>query len=347
MHPISVPPGTCWGFDMPDPLLNTVERYLEAAGRENTRRSYATAVRHFEIDWGGHLPATADSVARYLATYAGKLSVNTLKSRLAGLARWHIDFGFVDPTRAPLVRRTLKGIQSIHAVEEKQAEPLQLSELSRVLSGLEEAGAVAREGTNHAKALCHLRDRALIALGFWRGFRGDELTRLQVEHVRVVPGQGMTLFLPRTKGDRQNEGTTYKVPLLSRCCPVVATQDWIRAAALERGPQFRKVDRWSNISDAGLHPNSIIRVLRNAFALADLESPEAYSGHSLRRGFATWADANGWSVKALMEYVGWKDANSAMRYLEGTDAFAQKRIEAAFATGADAPLALADTAEER
>jgi integrase len=315
--------------------MSIVERYIEAGTRENTRRSYASAVRHFETEWGGHLPATADAVARYLAAYAGKLSINTLKSRLAGLARWHADFGFFDPTHAPLVRQTLKGIQAVHAVEEKQAEPLQLSELARVLSSLEAAIVVAENRTFRAKNLCHLRDRALIALGFWRGFRGDELTRLQVEHIRIVLGQGMTLFLPRTKGDRRNEGTTFKVPSLSRCCPVAATQDWLQAASLDRGPLFRKVDRWSRVSETGLHPNSVIRVLRRAFALAGLPTPNAYSGHSLRRGFASWADANGWSVKALMEYVGWKDANSAMRYLEGNDAFAQKRIE--MTLGSDQP----------
>ena len=38
----------------------TLDRYLEAATRENTRRSYASALRHFEVEWGGHLPATSD-----------------------------------------------------------------------------------------------------------------------------------------------------------------------------------------------------------------------------------------------------------------------------------------------
>ena len=59
--------------------MTNVDRYLEAATRANTRRSYESATRHFEVEWGGHLPATADSVARYLADYAGKLVVNTLK----------------------------------------------------------------------------------------------------------------------------------------------------------------------------------------------------------------------------------------------------------------------------
>src|SRR3546814_4578261 len=43
-----------------DPPMSTVEQYLDAATRANTERAYAGATRHFEVDWGGHLPATAD-----------------------------------------------------------------------------------------------------------------------------------------------------------------------------------------------------------------------------------------------------------------------------------------------
>ena len=41
-----------------------VQQYLSAADRENTVRSYAAAIRHFEVDWKGLLPATIDTVAR-------------------------------------------------------------------------------------------------------------------------------------------------------------------------------------------------------------------------------------------------------------------------------------------
>lgn len=88
---------------------NDVGVYLAAATRENTRRSYQGAVRHFEVEWGGFLPATANSLARYLAHYAGSLAVNTLQQRMAALAQWHIDQGFPDPTKSPVVRKVLKG----------------------------------------------------------------------------------------------------------------------------------------------------------------------------------------------------------------------------------------------
>ncbi len=306
----------------------TQEHYLAAATRENTQRSYASALRHFEVEWGGHLPATPDSVARYLAEHATQFANNTLRQRLAALAHWHREHGFVDPTRAPLVRKVLKGIQTVHPSVEKQAEPLQLTRLAQVDGWLDSAIAAARESADHADELRHRRDRALILLGFWRGFRGDELIRVQVEHLRLVPGEGMTCFLPRSKGDRQAVGTTYKVPALSRLCPVTAISEWSAVADLTQGSLFRGVDRWGRVSAAPLHPNSLIPLLRRLFTAADLPDAADYSSHSLRRGFAGWANANGWDVKALMEYVGWRDVHSAMRYLDGSDPFARQRIEA-------------------
>ena len=317
--------------------MTEVERYLDAATRENTRRSYASAVRHFEVEWGGHLPATADSVARYLAEHAGQLATNTLKQRLAALAHWHIEHGFANPTQASRVRKVLKGIQTLHPRVEKQATPLQLAQLAQVADWLEDAIAAAKGRCDRAAELRHLRDRALVLLGFWRGFRGDELIRVQVEHLRLVAGEGMTCFLPRSKGDRQAAGTTYKVPALSRLCPVTATVAWVEAAQLTEGPLFRGIDRWAGVSDASLHPNSLIRLLRQLLARAGLTSVGDYSSHSLRRGFAGWANTNGWDVKALMEYVGWRDVQSAMRYIDGEDPFSRQRIEACLPEAASAP----------
>lgn len=308
--------------------MTDIDRYLEAASRENTQRSYASALRHFEVEWGGHLPATADSVARYLADHAGRLAPNTLRQRLAALAHWHSEHGFIDPTRAPLVRKILKGIQTLHPHVEKQATPLQLTQLVRVVDWLEGAVDASRARDDRAAELRCLRDRALVLLGFWRGFRGDELLRVQVEHLRLVVGEGMTCFLPRSKGDRQAAGTTYKVPALSYLCPVTATLAWVEAAQLSEGALFRGVDRWGCVSDKPLHPNSLIRLLRQLLTRAGLTGADNYSGHSLRRGFAGWANANGWDVKVLMEYVGWRDVRSAMRYIDGGDPFARQRIEA-------------------
>jgi integrase len=317
----------------------TVADYMDAAVRENTQRSYAAGIRHFEQAWGGLLPATPPRIAEYLAAFGASQSINTLRSRLAALAHWHQEHGFADPTRSPIVRQTLKGIRAVHNVKERQAEPLQLRELTQLDRWFGQALAAARAQDDRALGLRLSRDRALILLGFWKGFRGDDLLRLQVEHLTIVPGQGMTLYLPRSKGDRQARGTTHQVPALSRLCPVTAVQAWCEVATLSAGPLFRAVDTWGAVRPTALHANSLIGVLRRAFARAGIAAAETYSGHSLRRGFAGWATGNGWDAKALMEYVGWKDVQSAMRYVDRPDAFGRQRIEQALTDVAAGPAA--------
>jgi integrase len=305
----------------------SIDQYIHAATRDNTRRSYQATVKHFEVTWGGFLPATADSVARYLADHADTLSANTLQLRLSGLAQWHIDQGFPDPTKAPVVKKVLKGIRELHPAQERRARPLQLEELAELATWLDQAhqGALAREDAK--AALTHARNRALLLLGFWRGFRSDELCRLRVEHVHVHPGQGMTLFLPRTKGDRKNAGVEYRVPALSQLCPVTAYETWIALANLSEGPVFRGINRWGHLSERSLTPHNLTTLLRRIVDDAGLASQSQISTHSLRRGFASWASRNGWDAKMLMDYVGWKDVHSAMRYIEPPDPFSQQRME--------------------
>lgn len=306
--------------------MSELDRYLQAATRDNTRRSYRAAIEHFEVSWGGFLPATSDSVARYLAAYAGELSINTLKLRLSALAQWHNSQGFADPTKAPVVRQVFKGIRALHPVQEKQAEPLQLQHLEQVVNclALEARQAIVDEDT--PALLRARRDTALILLGFWRGFRSDELCRLHVEHVQAIAGSGISVYVPRSKSDRENLGRTYQTPSLQRLCPVQAYIEWIASAALVRGPVFRSIDRWGNLSEQGLHANSVIPLLRQALERAGIAA-EGYTSHSLRRGFATWAHRSGWDLKSLMSYVGWKDVKSAMRYVEASPFLGMARLE--------------------
>lgn len=307
--------------------MSKIDQYIQAATRDNTRQSYRAAVRHFEVEWGGFLPATADNVANYLVEYAEVLSINTLRQRLAALAQWHISQGFPDPTKSPVVRKVFRGIQALHPVREKQARPLQLDQLEQVVKWLDGSIDAACRNGDRQKELRYVRDKALLLIGFWRGFRGDELTRLRIEHIEVKHGEGMTCYLSQTKGDRHYKGTSFKTPALSRLCPVEAYLEWIKVSQLTCGPVFRAIDRWGHIDDRGLHQDSLVQIFRKVMRNAGILDVELYSGHSLRRGFANWANSNNWDIKTLMEYVGWKNIQSAIRYIDSADPYSQRRIE--------------------
>lgn len=307
--------------------MNQIDAYIHAATRDNTRRSYRAAVSHFEVEWGGLLPATADSIARYLADCAGELAHSTLKQRLSGLGQWHVDQGFPDPTKAPMVRKVMKGIQELHPRQERRAKPLQLDALEQAVGWLEKERNLARKEKRFADLSRHTRDKALLLIGFWRGFRSDELARLDIERIEVVAGEGMTIYLPRTKTDVRLKGSIFRTPALSRLCPVEAYLDWLAVSGLEKGPVFRGVDRWGSIGTSPMNSGSIIPLLRRILSAAEVADANTYSSHSLRRGFATWASANGWELHVLMEYVGWKSVASVTRYVDSQDPYHRVMLE--------------------
>lgn len=310
--------------------MTSIDHYLNASTRANTQRSYQASIEHFEVTWGGFLPATADSIAQYLVDHANTLSINTLKNRLSGLAQWHKDQGFPDPTKAPVVKKVLKGIKELHPMIEKQARPLELDMLNVIITSIEKRqyDALQRNDSNCAIKLA--RNKAMVLIGFWRGFRSDELSRLKIEHIQVSSGKGMEIFLPASKGDRQNNGRRFKTPALSYLCPVDAYQEWINASNFQFGPVFRRIDRWGNISQKPINSNSISVLLRSIIAESGIDDSHHFSSHSLRRGFASWANQHEWDIKSLMEYVGWKDMKSAMRYIDTIDNYAKHKIEAVF-----------------
>lgn len=302
--------------------MDKVNKYLSAGTRENTRRSYRAAVEHFEVTWGGYLPTTGDGIVRYLAEYADKLSVNTLKQRLAALAQWHVTQGFPDPTKTPYVRQMIKGIRAVHPARPRQAAPLLLTHLQQAVKWLENEAAAAVARGDYKTLIRHRRSIAIVLVGFWRGFRGDELTRLTVEDTHAARGQGITFYLSHTKGDRHYEGATFKTPALRMLCPVEAYLNWITVAGIAKGPVFQRIDRWGNLSGRPIQAHSLVPMLRRIFKEAGLPE-DLYSSHSLRRGFATWAAASGWDIKGLMTYVGWSDMKSALRYIDASASFGQ------------------------
>lgn len=324
-------------------MSNAVEHYVLAADRDNTVKTYAAALRNFEEVWKGLLPATADTVARYLAEHAEIYRLSTLRLHLAALARWHADNGFADPTRSPLVHKVLRGIRAKHAVPQKRARPLQLEVLEGVSDWLLKAQASALKNGRRTESLRRSRDRALLLLGFWRAFRSDELANMRIEEVEAQRGKGLTCRPRKTKTTGEGEDRAFHCPALSRLCPVDAYLDWMELSGLKTGPAFPGIDRWGHMSGDHMLSNAVLPLLRRILHEAGAEEAASYSSHSLRRGFANWASSNGWELKELMEHVGWRDVSSALRYVD----VSQVALKGKFERGlANSPPASAPGATE-
>lgn len=300
--------------------------YRQAGKSQNTHDSYLRAINHYRDVWGGLLPASSKQISDYIVRYAEDVKVSTTRLRLAALSKWHQSQGIYDPTRAPEVKEVLKGIAKVHQSQQKQALPLTYDHLKVMVARLEKDKMTAIAEQNHGEILRAHRDLALLLVGFWQGFRSDELSRIEADNVTLQVGRSIAIFLPYSKTDTKAKGRTYTLKALRAYCPVDAYQRWIEVSCIRQGPVFRNISRWGQIANGGINKRSIEHVLNR---VADgLFSPGTkFSTHSLRRGFASWASDQGWDMKSLCDHVGWKSFETASRYMPIKKSFGDLDLE--------------------
>src|SRR5713226_6674032 len=89
------------------PALEQVREYIRASKAENTLRGYQSDWRDFCAWSEAHglctLPASAESVAAYIAECAGRLKVGSIQRRLNAIAEAHKTVGTESPTHHTIV----------------------------------------------------------------------------------------------------------------------------------------------------------------------------------------------------------------------------------------------------
>jgi site-specific recombinase XerD len=319
-----------------------VAQYRQSGRSHNTERTYKSHVDHYRYTWGGLLPANADSICKYLVSYATTLKISTLRQRLSALSKWHIEQGFNDPTQYGSVTETIKGIAKQHQGETKQAYPLTFRHVRAICERLEsEKKEAILSGDNGAILRTH-RDLALLLIGFWQAFRSDELSRVAVENVKASR-KGITIFLSHSKTDRDAEGRKYSMPSLKAFCPASAYIDWIQVSGIREGLVFRSINRWGHLAVKGIHRQSIEHIL-NRVAGDLFPGEKRFSTHSLRHGFADWAVHEGWDLKSLMDHVGWLSADNARKYMPARKNFGTLALADVAGSVSDEAWALGDGA---
>jgi site-specific recombinase XerD len=282
-----------------------VQRYLAAAHANNTLCAYQSDLRHF-MNWGGNIPATAESVARYLAHFASILSCATLSRRTTAIGRAHRQQGFPSPTDSELVRATLHGIRRSVGTSQRQVAPLLKQDIVRMVKGLH--------------GFAGLRDKAMLLVGFAGAMRRSELVGLDCADVEFV-AEGALIHLRRSKTDQTGRGRTIALPKVAgRYCPVRVLQSWLTAAEIGSGPLFRRINRYDQVLKDRLSPQSVALIIKQHARSAGLD-PARYAGHSLRAGFATHAARAGASSISIRAQTGHKSDAMLQRYIRDNQLF--------------------------
>lgn len=290
-------------------LTNTeadaVRDYLNAATSDNTRRTYQSAVRQF-VRWGGRLPANRDAVIRYLLERQPELNIRTLDLHIIALRQWHEYQQLDDPTRDPLVQKTLQGMRRRHGEPGQKAKPLSLDDVSALVAWI----------NRQPPGLLQTRNRALILTAFFGAFRRSELVALRCENLEWF-GEGVVVTLPRSKTDQTGQGVQRPLPASdSELCPVAALKAWKEMAGVESGVVFRRINRWGQLGERPMDASSINLILKKLAAEAGLKDADDFSSHSFRRGLSTSAARAGVDFELIRKQGGWKHDATVREYID-------------------------------
>lgn len=271
-----------------------------------TRRAYRSDMAHYEA-WGGAIPSTPETIAEYLAGLAETHTVATITRRLASLAKAHRATGADDPTKAEIVKSTMRGIRRMIGTAQREAKPILKEDLFQMLARIDDDPKGKR-------------DKALLLLGFAGAFRRSELVSLDVadiEHVR----QGIVFTLRRSKTDQTGVGRKIGIPYgRTRWCPVTHLSDWLDHAGVETGPIFRSVNRHGHVADQRLSGEAVSIIVKDRAGAAGF-NPNTYSGHSLRAGLTTSAVIAGVSTLSIRRTTGHTSDAMLARYVRVGDMF--------------------------
>lgn len=279
--------------------------YVRASSSEATLRAYKSDLEHF-LAWGGVIPASPELVANYLAEHAGILSVSTLSRRAAALSKMHEVKSFDNPTKAELVKATMRGIRRRHHVAPKQAYPITKERLFKMLQTCKDD-------------VKGVRDRALLLIGFASALRRSELVALDCSHVEFVP-EGLILNIVRSKTDQQGAGRRIGIPYArGEHCPVGSLKSYLEQGRIDKGPVFRSLGD-GGLGNDRLADHGVAFIIKRRAKLADFD-PAMFSGHSLRAGFATSAAQAGAEVWSIMHQTGHCSETTLRRYIREGELF--------------------------
>lgn len=272
---------------------------VRASVAPSTADAYHGDWRNFDLwsevrGYGRATDATPVVVAEYVAyQVTAGLALSTIRRRLAAIRFIFERDGRTSPTTHPLVQATLGGAARKIPSAQRQAAPLRLRDMRRLVWGLQ----VARP--NHPATA---RDQLLIGLGWAGALRASELVALDVDDIEFVgdPDRGdggLMIHVHGSKTDQHRVGDVVGVPYASieSGCPVRMALRHCRK--VRSGPLFRSIDRHGKAHQR-LGAEAVTRILRPHIAELLLVDglpvdDRLYSAHSLRAGFVTEARAHG------------------------------------------------------
>jgi site-specific recombinase XerD len=275
-----------------------------------TKRVYQSDWRIFEV-WCNQrhyqaINATPEVVAMFIGSqFEDGLHPSTLNRRLAAIKFAYSCLNKESPTDNTLVKATLKGIR-----RDEQAPPVKAKKAA-VTYIIKEMIQLCS-----SNSLRHIRDRAILLLGFAGAFRRSELTAINIEDITFTI-KGMDIKIHRSKTDQEKKGDI-KIILPAKgdklFCPVLAVKNWLDNSQIKNGALFRGITKHNKINDKGICDNVVYHLIKRCACELGYNIDD-FSPHSLRAGFVTSAYENKAMLSKIMEQAHMKSMQTAQRYI--------------------------------
>jgi site-specific recombinase XerC len=276
-------------------LIEEYQRRSEAAFSPGTLRNYQMIIRLF-VEWceknglNSVPPISPQTVATWVDDMGGKLAVNTIETRLWGIAELHRSKFLPSPTRHRLVELALMGVKRKYGTAQRQASPLCKKEMLKAISGL---GASRRDN----------RDRALLYLATDSWCRASEIVSFRVRDLHRQDDESSLLFVARSKTDQHGQGA-YAYLSAKGTCAILA---WIKEAKLgSDDPIITKSQIGGERKP--INPATVSRILRRCTGRNDV------SAHSTRIGGVHDAFRLGYDLSSIMVAGRWTSPEMPARY---------------------------------
>jgi len=290
-----------------DAIYKRAQQLTRMARSENTRRSYRTAWQQYE-NWChgvGFEPLSGDPgmISLFLSMLSLKVVPSTLKARLAAISVAHRLAGIPLDTNHAAIRLVMRGAAKEKGLAPtRQARPLLYETLPVFVDTFDDSPL-------------DVRNKAILLLGFGGALRRSEIAALQLSDI-VFKQDRLIIVLPRSKGDRYGRSETIVVAKhpTRMLCPSASPKDWLTLRGRETGPLFLRANRNQTFRQTGISDQTINRLIKTAAQKAQLTGG-AYSGHSLRAGFATSASDAGCDLKTIMGQTRLRAARQALQYI--------------------------------
>ncbi|MEU4516700.1 tyrosine-type recombinase/integrase [Nonomuraea wenchangensis] len=306
---------------------------IERGVADNTRAAHArdwTAFTRWCAEAGRTaLPATAATLAEYATYLTGtrRLAPGTVSQAISSIRVRHAAEGRPKPDRTAANLVVAGYRDHLARTGDPKAEPHRAvaatpDDLRAMLATLDRDTPAGQ------------RDAALLLLAFRVGAREAELLAVNIEHVTRHPGKGLSVRLYRSKTKQLQNHALKRHKSDKEVCVVHALDTWmqtLKAGRRTRGPLFVRVDQHGNLGvtmrrggrvigdpEGRLSVRAVDDIIAGAAERAGLDADRIeglrrqFSGHSLRRGYASAARAAGVDPLTIARRGGWKENSTVL-----------------------------------